>query len=53
MKIGLENFIPEVIDDNGLTIFICFGTNGDVGVTNRIEFEVNKRMTRGLISCVV
>jgi hypothetical protein len=34
------------MDDNGLTILICL----DVEVTNRIEFEVNKRMTRGVIS---
>ncbi len=50
INIGLANLIVEVIDDNGLTIFICLDV---VGVINRIEFEVNKRITRGVISCVV
>ncbi len=56
IRIGLESLIAGVIDDdndNGLIILICLGINGDVGVTNRIEFEFNKRITRGVISCVV
>lgn len=49
MRIGLGG----VVVDQGLIILICFDARDGVGVTNRIEFEVSKRITRGVISCVV
>ena len=45
MRIGLDNFVAEMLDDeNGLMMLICLGTNGtlsplllaDVGEINRI-----------------
>jgi len=50
---GLASLTMDDIDESGLTILICFGTRGfveGVGVTKRIEFDVNKRITRGVIS---
>lgn len=42
-----------LVDDQGLTMLICLEARDGLGVTKRIEFEVSKRMTRGVISCVV
>lgn len=42
-----------MLDDHDLTTLICFDARDAKGATNRIELEVNKRMTRGVISCVV